>query len=403
MSRLDRCLSVRDFEREARRIMPRCVEGYVCGGTEDGASLDESTRALRAIGFRPRGLRVVDRRSSRVSLFGRDYAMPVGFAPTGFAAIVMHECDLALARAAQDAEIPFIISGASSVPLERLQQATGKRCWYQAYLPGNLERIAKLLARLRQAEIPVLVVTIDTCVGANRENLQRLAFTVPFKMSPGVVLDGMLHPRWSLNVFARTLCGSGVPRFSNLYEDIGPPITQDPPNGFRGERDKLSWEHIRWIRANWPGQLVLKGVMHADDARLAHEAGVDGIIVSSHGGRQLDGCISPLQALPGVVAALPAGFPVMVDGGFRRGADVLKAVALGARLVFTGRPQLYGAAVGGDAGIRKVAQIFRSEISTDMALLGCNTLADVTPDLVAPIRPACDEPARPARGAAAAG
>jgi len=389
MSRLDRCLSVRDFEREARRIMPRCVEGYVCGGTEDGASLDESMRALRDIGFRPRGLRVVDQRSSQVSLFGQDYAMPVGFAPTGFSAIVMHECDLALARAAQDARIPFIISGASSVPLERLQEATGKRCWYQAYLPGNIERIAKLMARLRLAEIPVLVVTIDTCVGANRENLQRLAFTVPFKMSPSVVLDGMLHPRWTLNVFMRTLFGSGVPRFSNLYEEIGPPITQDPPNGFRGERDKLSWEHIRWIRENWPGKLVLKGVMHAEDARQACEAGADGVIVSNHGGRQLDGCISPLQALPDIVAAVPSGFPVMVDGGFRRGSDVLKAIALGARMVFTGRPQLFGAAVAGNAGIRKVAEIFRSEISTDMALLGCSTLADVAPDLIAPIRPAC--------------
>ncbi len=388
MSRLDRCLSVRDFEREARRIMPRCVEGYVCGGTEDGASLAESVRALGDVGFRPRGLRVVDQRNSKVELYGQTYAMPVGFAPTGFSAIVMHECDLALAQAAQHAEIPFIISGASSVPLERLQQATGKRCWYQAYLPGNTERIGRLLDRLRQAEIPVLVVTIDTCVGANRENLQRLAFTVPFKMSASVVLDGLRHPRWSLNVFMRTLLGSGVPRFSNLYEEIGPPITQDPPNGFRGERDKLSWEHIRWIRENWPGKLVLKGVMHPDDARQACAAGADGVIVSNHGGRQLDGCISPLQALPEIVAAVPPGFPVMVDGGFRRGSDVLKAVALGARMVFTGRPQLFGAAVGGQAGIRKVAAIFRSEISTDLALLGCSSLADVTPDLIAPIRPA---------------
>jgi L-lactate dehydrogenase (cytochrome) len=133
---------------------------------------------------------------------------------------------------------------------------------------------------------------------------------------------------------------------------------------------------------------VLKGVMHPDDARLACAAGADGVIVSNHGGRQLDGCISPLQALPDVVAAVPPGFPVMVDGGFRRGSDVLKAVALGARMVFTGRPQLFGAAVAGSAGIRKVADIFRSEISTNMALLGCATLADLTPDLIAPLRPA---------------
>ena len=382
MSRLDRCLSVRDFEREARRIMPRCVEGYVCGGTEDGASLAESVRALGDVGFRPRGLRVVDQRNSKVELYGQTYAMPVGFAPTGFSAIVMHECDLALAQAAQHAEIPFIISGASSVPLERLQQATGKRCWYQAYLPGNTERIGRLLGRLRQAEIPVLVVTIDTCVGANRENLQRLAFTVPFKMSASVVLDGLRHPRWSLNVFMRTLLGSGVPRFSNLYEEIGSPITQDPPNGFRGERDKLSWEHIRWIRENWPGKLVLKGVMHPDDARQACAAGADGVIVSNHGGRQLDGCISPLQALPEIVAAVPPGFPVMVDGGFRRGSDVLKAVALGARMVFLGRPFLYGASVAGQAGVARIIDILGTEIDRNLGLLGCRDLAELGGDFI---------------------
>ncbi|MBU4612129.1 alpha-hydroxy-acid oxidizing protein [Achromobacter sp. GG226] len=392
MSRLDRCLSIPDLEREARRILPRCVEGYVCGGTEDGASLAASTAAFGQIGFLPRGLRVVEQRSSQVEVFGQRYALPVGFAPTGFAAIVMEECDLALARAAKDANIPFIISGASSVPLERLQAETGNHCWYQAYLPGDTDRIGRLLARLQAAHIDVLVVTIDTCVGANRENLQRLAFTVPFKLSASVMLDGLLHPRWTFDVFLRTLRGSGVPRFANLYEEIGPPITQDPPNGFRGGRDRLSWEHIRWIRARWPGKLILKGVMHPEDARLAHAAGADGVIVSSHGGRQLDGCVAPLQALPGVVAAVPAGFPVMLDGGVRRGTDALKAIALGARMVFTGRPQLYGAAVGGAHGIRKVVDIFRNEIATDMALLGCATLAEITPDLVVPQAPACSRP-----------
>ncbi len=388
MSRLARCLSVRDFEREARRILPRCVEGYVCGGTEDGASLDASLDAFRQIGFLPRGLRVVEQRSSTVELFGQTYAMPVGFAPTGFAAIVMEECDLALAREAQAADIPFIISGASSVPLERLQAQTANRCWYQAYLPGDTDRIGRLLDRLRAAQIPVLVVTIDTCVGANRENLQRLQFTVPFKLSASIAWDGLLHPRWSLNVFARTLLGSGIPRFANLAETVGPPFTQDPPNGFRGGRDKLSWEHIRWIREHWDGKLVLKGVMHPEDARQARAVGADAIIVSSHGGRQLDGSIAPLQALPAIVQAVPPDFPVMLDGGIRRGTDVLKAIALGARMVFTGRPQLYGAAVGGAPGIRQIVRILRDELSTDMALLGCATLADVTPDLVTAVGPA---------------
>jgi len=386
MPNLKRLLAVKDFERAAFKVMPRCVQGYVGGGTEDGASLQDSIDVFSRIGFKPRGLRVVDQRTSACEVFGQTYAMPFGFAPTGFAGIVMHECDLALAQVAQAKQIPFIISGASSVPLEKLQQHTGDRCWYQAYLPGNMARIDKLIDRLERARIPVLVVTIDTCVGANRENLERLQFTVPFKMSPRIILDGMLHPRWSVNVFMRSLLNGGVPRFSNLYEEIGPPITQDPPNGFRGERDKLSWAHIHAIRARWKGKLILKGVMHPEDATLAHEAGVDGLIVSTHGGRQLDGCISPLQALPAIVQAVPASLPVMMDGGVRRGSDVLKAMALGATMVFAGRPALYGAAVAGKPGIEKIVDIFQKEILTNMALLGSRTLADVTPDLIEPIQ-----------------
>ncbi len=360
--------------------MPRCVAGYVCGGTEDEASLSESMAVMKRIGFRHRGLQPVEQRTSEVTVFGQTYAMPVGFAPTGFSAIVMHECDLALATVAMQARIPFVISGASNVPLERLQQATGNRCWYQAYLPGDIPRIDRLLMRLKQAQIPVLVITIDTCVAGNRENIKRLDFTVPFKISPRLIVDGILHPQWSVNVFMRTLIKSGVPRFSNLYEEIGPPITEDPPNGFRGGRDKLSWEHIRWIRENWTGKLVLKGVMHPEDAREAVAAGVDGLIVSNHGGRQLDGSISPLQALPDIVDAVSGAIPVMIDGGFRRGADVLKAAALGASMVFTGRPQLYGAAVAGAAGIQKVTDILLSEIDTNMALLGCSRLQELTSD-----------------------
>ena len=380
MKNVDRYYSISDFEKKARELMPRCVAGYVCGGTEEETSLVESLSVMKRIGFRHRGLQPVDQRTSEVSIFGQTYAMPVGFAPTGFSAIVMHDCDTALATVATQARIPFVISGASNVPLERLQQTAGNQCWYQAYLPGDISRIDKLLTRLKKANIPVLVVTIDTCVAGNRENIKRLDFTVPFKISPRLILDGILHPGWSVNVFMRTLIKSGIPRFSNLYEEIGPPITEDPPNGFRGGRDKLSWEHIRWIRENWDGKLVLKGVMHPEDAGLAVAAGVDGLIVSNHGGRQLDGSISPLQALPDIIDVVSGAIPVMIDGGFRRGADVLKAVALGASMVFTGRPQLYGAAVAGTAGIHKVVDILLSEIDTNMALLGCSRLQDLTSD-----------------------
>ena len=304
----------------------------------------------------------------------------MGFAPTGFSAIVMKECDAALAKVARQEQLPFIISGASTVPLERLQQENEQRCWYQAYLPGNMARIQPLLQRLERAQIEVLVITIDTCVGANRENLQRLKFTVPFRPSFKLLLDGMCHPRWTANVFLNTMLSQGVPRFANLAHEMGPAITADPPNGFRGERDKLDWDCIAKIRAAWKGKLVLKGLMHPDDARLAVAHGADAVVVSTHGGRQLDACISPLQALPEIRRAVPADFPVFIDGGFRRGSDVLKAMALGANLVFTGRPQLYGAAVAGEAGIAHAVHIFRQELMTDMALLGVSQPQELSAD-----------------------
>lgn len=381
MKRLDRLLSVADFERHAKKILPHRVYGYVSGGTEDEQSLRANRDCFDRFGFVPRGLNVVDSRSLTTDLWGKSYSMPLGIAPTGLAGIVRHECDLELARAAHQAHVPFIISGASSVPLERLQEVTPDN-WYQGYFPGDRDRIDRTLQRLESASVSTLVVTIDTCVAANRENIARLDFTIPFRMTPRLVLDGMLHPRWTVNVFLRTLRAAGIPRFSNLYEEIGPPITEEPAHGFRTGRDRLSWADMIWLRKRWKGRLVLKGVMHPLDAEKAVNVGVDAIIVSNHGGRQLDGAIAPLQALPDIVHAVPSTFPVMIDGGFRRGTDVLKAIALGARFVFTGRATLYGAAVGGQKGVERVLSIFSTEMDRNMALLGCSRLDEVDQSLL---------------------
>lgn len=363
-------LSVADAERAARRRLPRCVWGYLRGGTEDERSLRENRDVFSRIGLVHRGLNDVHKRSLERSLLGKSYAMPVGIAPTGLAAMIWHECDLELARAASDAHVPFIISGSSSVPLERLLQHNPD-CWYQAYFPGDRERIGRIMARLERAKVRTLVVTVDTAVAANRENNVRLDFTIPFRLTPRLMLDGVLHPRWTLQVFARTLIKAGVPRFANFYEEVGPPVTQEPAQGFRTGRDRLSWSDVAWIREHWDGTLVLKGVLHPEDARKAVEIGVDGVIVSNHGGRQLDGSISPLQALPSIIQAVPQGFPVMIDGGFRRGTDVIKALALGAQFVFVGRAPLFGAALAGYEGIRHILSIFRTELDRDLALMGC--------------------------------
>jgi L-lactate dehydrogenase (cytochrome) len=372
--KLNRLLNVQEFEKEALRLLPRSVGGFLFGGAEDGHTLKENQAVFNRLLFRPQGLTGVSNRSQSIELWGKTYSSPIGISPIGVAALARHHCDLILARAAVSEQVPFILSGSSSVPLEIIaQHAPGS--WYQGYLPGDVARLENLLLRLEAAKFETLVVTIDTPVGANRETNERNGFVLPLKLNPRLMWDGITHPAWTIKVFLQTLMRDGIPRFSNQTHEVGNPITQDQPNGFRSGWDKLDWDHLRWLRDRWKGRLLIKGVLHDADARKAVQCGLDGLIVSNHGGRQLDSSISTLQALPPVVAAVPRDFPVMIDGGFRRGTDVMKALALGARMVFMGRPMLAGAAVAGDQGVHRVINILRSEIDRNQALLGC---ADIT-------------------------
>ncbi|HDR9761123.1 TPA: alpha-hydroxy acid oxidase [Burkholderia cepacia] len=380
----DQFLAVSDFESRARRFLPRCIQTYICDGVEDDITLRANREAFQEISFLARGLAGVSERNQEVELWGKRYPTAVAIAPMGAAAVCRDEVDLDLARAAAKVGIPFILSGASTVPLERVQQeAPG--IWYQGYLPGDTERIGALMDRVQAAGIDVLVITIDTAVGPNGETHVRSGFTIPPRLSARLLFDGMLHPDWSFNVFAKTLLRDGIPRFTNMSADsAGFPITVVPTGGFRHGRDLLTWEHVEWIRARWRGKIVIKGVLHPEDARLAVTYGADGVIVSNHGGRTLDSASATLRALPAVLAAVPADFPVMVDSGFRRGTDVVKAIALGARMVFLGRPMLYGATVGGTRGVLRVIEILRAEIDRTLALLGCSRLEALTADWLVP-------------------
>ena len=381
MSALHKFLSVGDFEREAKKRLPKAVFEYVRGGTEDEVALNGNRAVFEQLVFRARGLRDVSTRSQAVTVLGHTYASPFGFAPTGVNSIVCHDCDSKLAREAARSQLPYIVSGASNVAIETLSKLA-PHCWYQGYFPGDRTRIGNIADRLDAAGVRTIVVTIDTCVGANRENNQRNDFTIPFQLTTKLIGSGLMHPRWLLEVFAKTMFTTGTPRFVNMYETMGPSITENTTDGFRAGRDRLSWEDLKWLRDRWPEKLLVKGVMHPKDAEIAASVGMDAVIVSNHGGRQLDSAIAPLQALPDVIRSVPKTLPVLIDGGFRRGTDVLKAIALGAKLVFIGRPQLYGAAVAGTEGIAKVVDILRSEIDRDLALLGCKDLNEVTPDLL---------------------
>jgi L-lactate dehydrogenase (cytochrome) len=371
-------LALEDFEAPARRYLPRPMFGYISGGTETDASLRANRAAFDDYAFVPRALVDVSGRSCKATLFGHEYDAPFGFAPMGGSSMAAYEGDIVLARSAAAANIPMIMSGASLSTLEDVKRA-GRTAWFQAYIPGEKGPITELVERVERAGFATLVVTVDVPVGANRENNVRSGFNRPLRPTVRLAWDSIVRPRWFVNMFLRTLLTKGMPHFENMGPRT-PLITRTGVRD-RGHRDQLAWQHIELIRKMWKGRLVLKGVLNKDDARIARQSGVDGIIVSNHGGRQLDGATSPLRVLPGIVDQ--AGrMTVMMDSGIRRGTDILKALALGAQFVFVGRPFLYAAAIGGDAGVRHAIKLLRDEVDRDMALLGVTNLAEVKRELL---------------------
>lgn len=375
-------LALADFEREARKRLPRCIYGFAAHGAEDERSLRANAETLSRLALLPRVLVDVGDRSTRCELWGREYRAPFGIAPMGGAALFAHRADLVLAEAATAEGVPFVLSAASSVPLETIAQcAPGS--WYQAYLPADTARIDGLLQRLERAGIDVLVVTADVPVAANRENDLRRGFGIPVTPSPRLLGDVLAHPRWMAGVMLRTLLRDGVPHFENFGAERGGPIVAPPSPQFRLGRDRLSWANLRHIRRRWQGRLVVKGVLREDDARTALEIGVDGLILSNHGGRQLDGAASPLLMLPRI-AAWAGNAKLIVDGGFRRGTDIAKALALGADFVLIGRPFLYAAAVGATPAVRQAIGLLHAELHRNLALLGCPGVDDIDASCLAP-------------------
>ncbi len=376
---LARVLALDDFEEPARRYLPRPMFGYVSGGAETNASLRANRAQFDEIELSPRVLVDVSARTAKTALFGRGYAAPFGIAPMGGTSMAAFRGDVVLARAAAAAGIPMIMSGASLTRLEDVR-AAGATAWFQAYLPGETGPITRLLERVARSGFDALVLTVDVPVSANRENNARSGFSRPLRPTLRLAWESALKPRWLFAMFLRTLLVDGMPHFENMGARI-PLITRASRGD--GERDRLAWTHLELMRRLWKGRLVLKGVLSPEDARIARESGVDGVIVSNHGGRQLDGALAPLRALPAVVAQA-GGMTVMMDGGIRRGTDVLKALALGAQFVFVGRPFLYAAAIGGEAGVRHGIRLLSEEIERDMALLGITKLSEMTRERIRP-------------------
>ncbi len=370
-------LSLDDFETAARKHLPRPIFGYVAGAVETDWSLHDNRAAFAEFGFLPRMLVDVSKRSQQTTVFGHTYATPFGISPIGISALYAYRGDIVLASAAAAANIPMIMSSSSLIRLEEVATES-KSAWFQAYLPGDVPDITALIDRVAQAGFETLVVTVDSQVAGNRENNIRTGFSTPLRPSLRLAWDGMTHPRWLFGTLLRTLVRHGMPHFENNYARRGPPIISPHVLRDYSDRGHLNWDHFRLIRRLWKGPLVIKGILDKADAITAREAGADGIIVSNHGGRQLDGAVAALRVLPGIAAACPE-IPVMIDGGVRRGTDVLKALALGAKCVFVGRPFGYAAAVAGAAGVGHAIGLLSAEVDRDMAMLGISDLRELGP------------------------
>jgi L-lactate dehydrogenase (cytochrome) len=378
--RLRRIFALEDLEEAARRLLPRPIFGYVAGAAETNATLADNRRVFDEIQFLPRMLVDVTSRSLECEVMGQRHAMPFGIAPMGVSSLTGYRGDISLARAAARAGIPMIISAASLIRLEEIA-AAAPGVWYQAYLSGDQAQALAMVDRVAQAGIDTFVVTADSAVVPSRENNLRTGYRTPIRPDGALLWNGITHPAWSLGTFLRTFLQHGTPHFENAGPGRGAPLlSRQAVRDFSG-RESLNWDVVHAIRARWRGRLVIKGLLHPGDVALARAAGADGVILSNHGGRQLDGAISPMRALP--AALRQAGdMDIMIDSGFRRGTDVLKALGLGARFVFVGRPFNYASVLAGEAGVDHAIGLLRAQLRADLGMLGLLNLGEMNSDLL---------------------
>lgn len=364
--------SVMDYRRRAQRRLPRLAFDYLEGGAEDGVAMARNTSAYSALEFRPEVLVDVSECRLEVPLLGATAAMPAVVGPTGLNGLFWPEADIHLARAAHKAGLPFVLSTASTSLLEDVRAATPGELWLQLYVQRDRRIAEHLMDRAWQNGYTVLFLTVDVPVHGNRDHDKRNGFKLPLRPSPRLLLDLAAHPGWCWRMLRH-----GGPQLKNLAvsSNARENITEQASALSRQMDLALTWSDVAWLRRAWRGRIVIKGIQGLADARRAHAHGVDGIVLSNHGGRQLESAPCPLEILPEVAAELGRSLEILVDGGVRRGSDIAKAAALGARAVLLGRAPLYGLAGRGPAGAHEVLAILRTELENTLRLLGRNRVA----------------------------
>jgi (S)-mandelate dehydrogenase len=376
-SRLDDAHNIFDLREIAKGRLPRWLFEFVDRGTEEEVALHNNREAFERIKLLPRMLVDVSRRDLSTTVFGKEHKMPIGIAPTGSVGMMWYQGELELARAAKAAGIPFSLATGSITSMEEVAEKVGGTLWMQLYMWADRKLSHQLVRRASAAGFEALLVTVDGVVAGNREYNKRNGFSVPFKYNSKNTIDVLSHPGWLLKVLGRYIANGGMPTRVNFPAELQAKITTAYGGTKETRSDSLCWDDLKALRDIWPGKLLVKGLLHPDDAERSVELGADGVIVSNHGGRNCDAAPSPIEVLPDIVKAVGDRTTVLFDSGVRRGSDVVKALALGAKMVLTGRSTLYGTAAGGEAGATRALDIYRGEISRAMAQIACNKVSEI--------------------------
>jgi (S)-mandelate dehydrogenase len=380
MSRLERCYNIADLREVARKRLPKGVFDYIDKGTEDMISLGGNRRALDDLKLLNKVLVDISDVQTDAAIFGKPAALPLAVAPTGTAGLTWFEGELELAKAAAKAGVPFTLATGSNTPMEKLSNEAGGRLWMQLYMWREKQLSDELVKRAARNGFEALLWTVDIGHGANREHNLRNGFATPYTLNSRSVVDMLLHPGWLATVMGRYMMNGGMPRHANYPPGLQARITsggEGRKTGGAKRADKVSWDDVDRLRDIFPGKLIIKGIMRPDDAARAIEHGVDGIVVSNHGGRNMDSAPATIAALPRIVEAVAGRMSVIVDSGVRRGSDIVKCIALGADAVLTGRATLYGTAAGGEAGAMRALELLKSEMKRTMAYIGAQRVNEI--------------------------
>ena len=376
---LSDAVNIEDLRLLAKRRLPRAIFDFFDGGAEDETTLRENRAAFERVRLLPKVLVDVSKVETNTDLFGKPSSLPLAIAPTGGISAGRAGAELILARAAKACGVPFTMATPSAFTIERVAEEVGGRLWFQLYAVRDKEFRKKLVERAKNAGYEAILVTVDLPVSGKRERDPRNGFVTPYKPSWRNSRDVLFKPAWLLEYMRH-----GRPGMANLegYR-FSTPAGTDIVTAVGREMDAgMSWEYVKQLRDQWPGKLLLKGVERPDDAERAVSVGCDGVVVSNHGGRQLDGAVATLDALPAIAFAVGSKITVLLDGGVRRGVDILKARALGAQAVLTGRATLFGAMAGGEPGARRALEILSTELVRAMQLCGVRSPGEIRSDLV---------------------